>query len=115
MLVTGDANKGIYGTQALIDRASASGRPVGRYLKKTAQAGFPLWDEVQAAAWLEPGIVTRKGRMAMDVDLLPGPNYGALLAWPAGTGPGLGEQDVEVVYKVDKARIESLFVGLLGR
>lgn len=115
VLVTGDANAGIFGTQALIDKAAASGRPVARYLRQTAQAGFPLWDEVQAAAWIDPAIVTRKGRMAMDVDLMPGANYGALLTWPAGKGPGLGEQDVEVVYRVDKARVEAMFVDLLGR
>lgn len=115
VLVTGDANEGIVGTQALIDKAAASGRPAARYLAKTAQAGFPLWDEVQAAAWLEPAIVRRGGRMAMDVDLMPGANYGALVTWPAGKGPGLGEQDVEVVYRVDKARVEAMFVDLLGR
>lgn len=115
VLVTGDANEGIFGTQPLIDRAAASGTPVARYVKQTAQAGFPLWDEVQAAAWIEPAIVTRKGHMAMDVDLMPGANYGALLTWPASKGPGLGEQDVEVVYRVDKARVEAMFVDLLGR
>ncbi|WP_232495988.1 nucleoside hydrolase [Novosphingobium kaempferiae] len=115
VLVTGDANEGIFGSQPLIDKAVASGRPVARYVKQTAQAGFPLWDEVQAAAWLEPGIVTRKGQLAMDVDLMPGANYGALLAWPAGKGPGMGEQDVDVVYRVDKARVEGMFVDLLGK
>ncbi|MEE4454597.1 nucleoside hydrolase [Novosphingobium resinovorum] len=115
VLVTGDANEGIFGTAPLIEKAAASGRPAARYLKQTAQAGFPLWDEVQAAAWLDPAIVTRKGRLAMDVDLMPGANYGALLAWPAGKGPGLGEQDVDVVYRVDKARVEGMFVDFLGR
>ena len=115
VLVTGDANEGIFGTQALLDKARASGKPSARYVARTAQAGFPLWDEVQAAAWINPAIVTRKGRMAMDVDLMPGANYGALLTWPAGKGPGLGEQDVEVVYRVDKARVEAMFVDLLGR
>lgn len=115
VLVTSDANEGVVGTQALIDAATASGRPAARYVKQTAQAGFPLWDEVQAAAWLVPEIATRKGRMAMDVDLSPGANYGALLTWPTGKGPGLGEQDVEVVYKVDKARVEAMFVDLLGK
>jgi len=115
VLVTSDANDGIFGTQELIDKATASGKPVARYVKQIAQAGFPLWDEVQAVAWLQPSIVTRKGRMAMDVDLMPGANYGALLTWPAGNGPGMGEQDVEVVFRVDKSRTEALFVDLLGR
>ena len=115
VLVASDANTGIVGTQPLLDRATVSGRPAARYVKQTAQAGFPLWDEVEAAAWLDPTLVTRKGRMAMDVDLMPGANYGALLTWAPGKGPGLGEQDVEVVYRLDKTRMETLFVELIGR
>jgi inosine-uridine nucleoside N-ribohydrolase len=84
-------------------------------MKQTAQANYPLWDETQAAAWLKPEIARRKGRLAMDVDLMPGANYGALLTWPAGQGPGLGERDVDVIYAVDKAQVESMFVDLLKR
>ena len=115
VLVASDANEGIFGTQDLLDKATASGKPVARYVTQIAQAGFPLWDEVQAAAWLEPSIVRRKSAMAMDVDLMPGANYGALLTWPTGKGPGMGEQDVDVVFRVDKLRTEQLFVDLLGR
>jgi purine nucleosidase len=114
-LVTGDASDPAIGTQALLDRATASGRPTAAYVKRIAQAGFPLWDEVQAAAWLEPGIVTATGRLAMDVDLMPGANYGALLTWPAGKGPGLGERDVTLIYAVDVPKVEAMVVDLLGR
>ena len=115
VLVSSDANHGIVGTKDLLAQATASGKPVARYVARIAQAGFPLWDEVQAAAWLDPAVVTRRTHMAMDVDLMPGANYGALLTWPEGKGPGLGEQDVEVVLGVDKARVETLFTSLLDR
>ena len=115
VLVSGDAHEGIFGTRPLLDRATASGKPVARYVARIAQAGFPLWDEVEAAAWQNPAIVTRKVRLAMDIDLMPGPNYGAIVIWPAGKGPGLGEQDVEVVLHVDRPRMEAMFVDLLGR
>ncbi|WP_241127551.1 nucleoside hydrolase [Novosphingobium terrae] len=114
-LVTDDASADIIGTQALIDKVTAGSTPVARYMKQTAQANYPLWDETQAAAWLKPGIARRKGRLAMDVDLMPGANYGALLTWPAGQGPGLGERDVDVIYAVDKAGVEGLFVDLLSK
>jgi purine nucleosidase len=114
-LVTDDASTGIIGTKALLDQATAGASPVARYVKAIAQPGYPLWDEVQAASWMDPSIVTRKGRLAMDVDLMQGANYGALLTWPAGHGPGLGERDVEVIYGVDKARMEAVFVDLLSR
>jgi len=114
-LVASDANEGIFGTQALLDQATASGRPVAQYVKKIGQPGFPLWDEVEAAAWLDPTLVTRRYSMAMDVDLMPGANYGALLTWPAGKGPGMGERDVDVIFRLDKPRMEKMFVDLLAR
>ena len=70
---------------------------------------------MQAAAWIDPTIVTRHGTLSMDIDLMPGANYGALLTWPAGRGPGLGEREVDVVYAVDVPRMEAMFVSLLGR
>jgi inosine-uridine nucleoside N-ribohydrolase len=114
-LVTNDASEKVIGTQALLDKATASGKPVAAYVKAIAQPGFPLWDEIQAATWIEPGIVTRRGVLSMDVDLMPGANYGALLTWPAGKGPGLGEREVTVIYGVDAPRVEAMFVDLLGR
>jgi len=114
-LVTNDATKGAIGTQELLDRATASGTPTARYVKQIAQPNYPLWDELQAAVWLDPAIVTRKGRLAMDVDLMQGANYGALLTWPVGRGPGLGERDVEVVYAVDNQKLATMFVQLIGR
>ncbi len=114
-LVTASAHASAVGTRELLARATASVKPVARYVSAAAQPGFPLWDEVEAAAWLDPAIVTRTGRLAMDVDLMPGANYGALLTWAPGQGPGLGEQDVRVVFAVDVAKVETMFVELLGR
>ena len=76
---------------------------------------FPLWDEMEAAACLDPSIITRRGRLSMDVDLMPGANYGALLTWGAGKGPALGEREVEVVYAVDPARLKAMFVERIRR
>jgi inosine-uridine nucleoside N-ribohydrolase len=114
-LVTNDASRPLVGTQALLDQATASGRTVARYVKRVAQPGYPLWDEVQASAWLDPSVVTRRGVLSIDVDLMPGANYGAILTWPAGKGPGLGEREVEVVYAVDAPRTGRMFVELIGR
>jgi hypothetical protein len=69
-LVTADASTPTIGTQALIDKATASG-PVARYVKSIAQAAF--WDELQAAVWMKPEVARKKGRLAMDIDLMPGP------------------------------------------
>ncbi|SDC84879.1 Inosine-uridine nucleoside N-ribohydrolase [Sphingomonas sp. YR710] len=114
-LVTDDAPVPTSGTAELIARATASHRPVARYVAQIAQAGFPLWDESAAAAWLDPHIVTRRGTLAIDVQTEPGAHYGGVLTWPAGKGPGLGERDVDVVYGVDVPMLNRMFVDLLGR
>jgi len=115
VMITDDATAPTRGSAELIARATASGKPAARYVARIAQAGFPLWDETQAAVWLRPGIVKRKGVLAVDVITDQGANYGGLLTWPAGRGPGLGERDVEIVYGVDIPALEQLFVDLLGR
>jgi len=114
-MVTGDASDPAVGTQALFDRATASGSAAARYVKRTAEAGFPLWDEVAAIAWLDPATVTKQGPLSIDIDLMQGPNYGALVTWPAGKGPGLGEQSVNVVYAMDVARVDDIFVSHIGK
>jgi inosine-uridine nucleoside N-ribohydrolase len=114
-LVTNDVSRKIIGTGELLAKATASGRPVARYVAMIAQPGYPLWDESAVAIWLDPSIVTRQTRLAMDVDLMPGPSYGALLTWPAGKGPNLGERDVRVVLGADAAKVNAKFVELLNK
>lgn len=114
-LVTNDVSRQIIGTSELLAQATASGRPVARYVAMIAQPGYPLWDESAVSVWLDPSIVTRQVRLAMDVDLMPGPSYGALLTWSAGKGPNLGERDVRVVLGVDAAQVNAKFVDLLNR
>lgn len=89
--------------------------PAARYIARFAQPGFPMWDEVAAAVWLDPSIVRHADRAAMDIDIDHGPNYGATVSWPAGGGPGLGEPDVSVVRKIKVLELERLFAELVRR
>lgn len=114
-LVTDDASRQAIATGDLLAQASKSGRPVARYVAMTGQPGYPLWDETAVSVWLNPAIATRQTRLAMDVDLMPGASYGALLTWAAGKGPHLGERDVRVVLGVDAAQVKAKFVDLLNR
>jgi inosine-uridine nucleoside N-ribohydrolase len=114
-LVTNDASRYIIGTRELLAQATTSRRPVSRYVSMIAQAGYPLWDETAVSVWLDPSIVTRQVQLAMDVDLMPGPSYGAILTWQAGKGPNLGERDVHVILGVEAAKVKAEFVDLLNR
>jgi inosine-uridine nucleoside N-ribohydrolase len=99
----------------LIKRIAAVDTPVARYVARHLE-GFPMWDELAAAVWLEPSIVTRRETMAVGVDTdAAGAGYGSTLSWPAGKGPGLGERDIEVVLDVDVPRLEQLVGELLTR
>jgi purine nucleosidase len=89
------------------------GTPVAAYVARFG-AGFPMWDELAAAVWLDPSLVRRRQKMLEDVAVGDGADYGSTLSWPIGRGPGLGEREVEVVQDVDVARFERLTVKLLS-
>jgi purine nucleosidase len=109
-----DATVGTRLTPALAREAAASGTPAARYFARRGQVGFPMWDETAAAVWLDPGLARRRERMAVDVVIDHGADYGGMLSWPAGGGPGLGEPDAEVVRGIDIPGLERLFVRLLA-
>jgi inosine-uridine nucleoside N-ribohydrolase len=109
-VVPTDATVGTRFTPDVVRRATAgSSSPAATYVLKFAQPGFPMWDEVASAVFLEPSIVVRSQPLAMDIDIGHGAGYGSTLSWPAGGGPGLGEPDVTVVRAIDIPRLEALF------
>jgi inosine-uridine nucleoside N-ribohydrolase len=101
-------------TAELIARCTQAETPVTRYIKRYAQ-GFPLWDELAVAVWLDPGLVTRSNMIAVDADIDHGAGYGNTLSWPSGHGPGLGEREANVVFDIDLTAFESLCARLLNR
>jgi inosine-uridine nucleoside N-ribohydrolase len=101
-------------TPELIAKIAAAGTPVARYVAKYAES-FPMWDELGTAVWLDPTLITQSKQIAVDVDIDHSAGYGNTLSWPAGKGPGLGEQDVEVVFEVNVEKLNRLVVDLLTR
>ena len=108
-----DATVGTKLTQALANEAGSADTPVSRYFKHYGEIGFPMWDETAAAIWLDPTLVTRSDRLAMDIDIDHGSNYGATLSWPTDFAPGLGEPTVTVVRTIDIPKLERMFVHLV--
>jgi purine nucleosidase len=93
----------------------AQGRAKFRdYLVKYAQP-FPMWDELAVAVWLDPSLIVRSAQLAVDIETSFTASYGDTLSWPAGAGPGLGEQSVLVVQEIDVPRFERMTVDLLSR
>jgi inosine-uridine nucleoside N-ribohydrolase len=111
--VPSDATVGTKMTPALAREAGSADTPVSRYFARYGAVGFPMWDETASAVWLDPTIVTASSRLAVDVDIDHGPNYGATLSWPTDFAPGLGEPTVTVVRTIAIPRLERLFVSLI--
>jgi purine nucleosidase len=108
-----DATIGTKLTPALAKEAAAADTPAAHYLEHYGEIGFPLWDETAVACWLDPSLIRRSDRLAMDVAIDHGSDYGATLSWSPGGGPGLGEPDVTVIRAINIPGLERLFVRLL--
>ena len=97
---------------ATIARATS---PLAAYLDKFGQRDRPLWDEIAAASWINPTVVTHAEDTFIDVNLDRGASYGDTLSWPPGFEPGLGEQLARVEKRLDLDRFSALFTSLLSK
>jgi inosine-uridine nucleoside N-ribohydrolase len=103
-------------TSNLIDRIKASDSPAARYIGKYARLRGNynyLWDELAAAAWLDPSLITKKEMLFMDVDLDRGAGYGNTLSWTERDKPKIEVQPVEVQDDLDLEKFYKMFVDLL--
>src|SRR6201982_437507 len=57
-----------------------SAKYIGSYSRLYGQYNY-LWDELAAAAWLDPSIITKNETRYMDIDLSEGAGYGNILTW----------------------------------
>jgi purine nucleosidase len=90
--------------------------PVAQYLAKYARAGRSyLWDELAAAAWLEPTLIKKETirQVYMDINLDRGAGYGDVLVWSDRVKPALDLQLVHAQMDVDVKKFEQFFVKLM--
>jgi purine nucleosidase len=103
---------------ATVKRIEAAGTPIARYVAKYYQPGDGndyMWDELAAAAWLDPSIITKKQTRFMSVDIDHGPGYGNTLTWDASDRPKLTVQPVEIHLDLDTGKFFDLFSSLMSR
>jgi purine nucleosidase len=101
-------------TKSMLAELARSNSVTANYVGRYGHTGY-MWDELAAEAWLDPSIITKEVLLYMDISLDRGPSYGDTLAWPAGSQPGLGEQQVHVIEEVDTQKLNKLFMELLQR
>ena len=101
---------------ALVKQIEAAGTPVARYIAKFAMltpGADIMWDEITAAAWLDPSIITRSGTRYMSVDVDHGAAYGNTLTWDVNDPLHPKAQKVEIQFDLDAQKFYRMFTNLM--
>lgn len=109
-------------TPALVKQIEASGTPLARYIARFAMytpGANIMWDELAAAAWIDPTLITKSGTRYMGVDLDHGAGYGNTLTWAtkdwaAKDNPRPGAQPVDIQFDLDTEKFYRMFVTLMS-
>jgi purine nucleosidase len=101
-------------TPEMMHQIAQSKSPAAQYIANYTHEFYYLWDELAAAAWIDPKIITKERILYVDVDTARGPDYGDTLTWTAENKPTIGEmQPVHVQEDLDSARFDKMFVDLM--
>ncbi len=103
-------------TTALVKQIEASGTPLARYIARFAMlapGADIMWDELAAAAWIDPTIITKTETRYMSVDLDRGAGYGNTLT--SGNKDALrpSAQPVEIQVDLDTDKFYRMFAALM--
>jgi inosine-uridine nucleoside N-ribohydrolase len=107
--------------KAVYDKISGAGTPVADMFAATYKRRFDndpkavaeVWDTLAAAYVLDPTIATDVRELAVDMDIVFGPNYGRSLGYYKN--PPLGVEKAKVVFGIDLDRFWALYADLLTR
>src|SRR5216684_5207525 len=99
-------------TRDMIATIGKSQSAAAQYIAKYADEEY-MWDELAAAAWLDPSLITKQDSLYMDIDYSHGAGYGNTLVWNEGSQPGLGEQLVHVQQDLNLEKFNKMFIDLM--
>ena len=104
-------------TSSMVDDIAAQHTPLGLYIARFFHPGRGadnfMWDELAAAAWLDPSIITSRETRYMDVITDHGPAYGDTQSWSAGDKPAFAGPPVEIHMDLDTQKFYRMFVALM--
>jgi purine nucleosidase len=104
-------------TAALVKQIEASGTPLARYIARFAMltpGADIMWDELAAAAWIDPALITKSEIRHMAVDLDRGAGYGNTLTWAANDTSRPAARPVEIQIDLDTEKFYRMFVALMS-
>jgi inosine-uridine nucleoside N-ribohydrolase len=105
-------------TPEMVKHLEASGTTIARYIARYYKPGDGndfMWDELAAAAWLDPSIITKKQTLFFDVDIDHGAGYGNTLTWDKSDKPAVALQPVEIHLDLDTGKFFDMFESLMNR
>jgi inosine-uridine nucleoside N-ribohydrolase len=105
-------------TPLMVKQIAGSGTPLARYIARFYQEGLGfdfMWDELAAAAWMDPTIITKSETRYMSVDVDHGPGYGNTLTWGQDDRPKITLQPLEIQMDLDKEKFYRMFMELVMR
>jgi inosine-uridine nucleoside N-ribohydrolase len=103
-------------TPEMIKEIAAAGTPLAQYVARFFQPGLGsdyMWDELAAAAWIDPTLITKRDTLYLAVDTEHCAAYGNTLSWSAKDQPKLPARQVEVLLDLDNERFNRMFVDLM--
>jgi inosine-uridine nucleoside N-ribohydrolase len=109
-----DISQNVRAAPELFARIARAGTPLASYLDRFGRRDRPMWDEVAAATWIEPGLVTRSDLRHVDIETKTGPAWGETLDQPEGV-TGTHGTPAQVQLALDIPRFQELFVALCSR
>ncbi len=104
-------------TAAMVKQIEASGTPLARYIARFAMltpGADIMWDELAAAAWIDPTLITKRETRYMSVDLDHGAGYGNTLTWESKDSSRSNAQPVEIQFDLDTEKFYRMFAGLMS-
>jgi inosine-uridine nucleoside N-ribohydrolase len=103
-------------TATFVKQIEASGTPLARYIARFAMltpGADIMWDELAAAAWIDPTIITKIESRYMGVDLDRSAGYGNTLTWPPKDNLRPGAQPVEIQLELNTEKFYRMFAALM--
>jgi purine nucleosidase len=104
-------------TAQMIKQIGDSGTSLARYVARffqTGQGGEYMWDELAAAAWIDPSLITKRETRYMSVDLDRSAGYGNTLTWTENDKPKVPLKPVEIQVDLDAEKFYRMFVSLMS-
>jgi len=101
-------------TPEMVKRIETGGTPLAHYVARFNRAGDYMWDELAAASWLDPSLITSQESRYMSVDISHGAGYGNTLTWTEAEKPKRQVQPVAIQVDLDKTRFYEMFVKLMS-